>query len=282
MELRIATCRPLPEQDPDEELLLDALAAVDIASRMTAWNDPEEQWDGGVPTIIRSTWDYIHDVAGFLAWASRVAAAGPLWNGFDVIAGNVHKRYLIELAARGVSTTPTALVLSGERPDLARMCVERGWDDIVVKPAVGASSFGTLRFVGDEIPEGQAHLDSLLGTSDVLVQPYLDSVDDHGERALVWIDGTFTHEVRKSPRFSGGDEQVSDALPIDPDEWALADRALAPIAHNLLYARVDVARDARGNPVVMELELVEPSLFLLQCPAALARLVGAIAHRLGR
>ena len=114
----------------------------------------------------------------------------------------------------------------------------------------------------------------------MLVQPYLPSVEDHGERALVWIDGAFTHAVRKTPRFAGGVEQVSDALPISAAELATGTAALAGFGDEMLYARVDVAPGPDGVPVVMELELVEPSLFLLQSPAALERLVAGVARRL--
>jgi hypothetical protein len=96
---------------------------------------------------------------------------------------------------------------------------------------------------------------------------------------LVWIDGAFTHAVRKTPRFAGGVEQVSDALPISAEELATGTAALAGFGDELLYARVDVAPGTDGVPVVMELEMVEPSLFLLQSPQALARLVAAVARR---
>jgi hypothetical protein len=275
VELRIATCRPLPEPDHDEDLLLEALLRAGVCPHMAAWHDPGEAWDEPIPTVIRSTWDYIHDVDRFVAWTKNVA--GPLWNSATVIVANTHKRYLLDLAAAGIPVTPTVLVPHGSA-DLAAIGREHGWDDIVVKPAVGASSFGTLRCRADD-PAGQNHIDDLLTRTDVLVQPYLRSVDGSGERALVWIDGEFTHAVRKTPRFSGGDEHVSDAVPIAVDERALAERVMAHLG-DLLYARVDVARDESGAPLVMELELIEPSLFLLQHPPALSRLVDGIVRRL--
>jgi hypothetical protein len=122
-------------------------------------------------------------------------------------------------------------------------------------------------------------LHALLVDRDALVQPYLPSVETHGERALVWIDGHFTHAVRKTPRWSGENESVSDALAVEPDERALGELALAPLASRLLYARVDVARDERGEPLLMELELIEPSLFLAQHASALSRFVDAIIRR---
>jgi hypothetical protein len=198
-----------------------------------------------------------------------------------VIAGNVHMRYLLDLAARGFATTPTALIPRGEPAPLVRLCGERGWGDIVIKPAGGAASRGTLRFAEPESGEGRRHLDMLLRTGDALVPPYLRSVDAHGERALAWIDGEFTDAVRKTPRFSGGDEHVSDAVVIEPDEREPGERVLGFVQGDLLSARVDPARDDTGVPMVMELELVEPSLFLLQSARALERPVAALVRRIG-
>lgn len=278
MKLNIATCRPLPEPDVDEELLLGALGAAGIDATTVAWHD-SAAWEQPAPTLIRSTWDYIHRPRSFAEWIVRVSAMAPLWNPASIIFENLHKRYLLELAARGVPVTPTTLLEQGSEVNLATLCAARGWNDIVIKPAVGAGSFETHRFRGSS-PEAAETLRRLLDERDVLVQPFLRAVDGHGERALVWIDGEFTHAVRKSPRFSGSDEQVSEAVSISRLERLVGEAALASIAHDLLYARVDVAPGDDGTPVVMELELIEPSLFLKQHPPALERLVSAIVRRL--
>ncbi len=112
------------------------------------------------------------------------------------------------------------------------------------------------------------------------MQPYVPSVDDYGERSIIFIAGELTHAIRKAPRFAGGIEQTTGPYPIDDAERALAEAALAPYRDRLLYGRVDLARDAAGRPMVMELELVEPSLFLARSAYALERLVGALAARL--
>lgn len=283
MELRIATCRPLPEPDPDEGPLLAALATLGVRARMAAWNDPREDWDAPVPTVVRSTWDYLHQVTEFLAWVERAARAAPLWNPPAVVRANVHKFYLRELAERGLPIVPTEFLQRGRRVRLAEVLAARGWRDAVVKPAVSAASFGTLRVRADEpaqLLRGEAHLTRFLAERDMLVQRYAPAVETSGERALVWIDGELTHAVRKSPRFAGQEESVSAALAIEPDEAELARAALARPADGLLYARIDVVRGPGGRPELMELELVEPSLFLVQHPPALARLAAALARRL--
>ncbi|MEY2625570.1 MAG: hypothetical protein RL412_1345 [Pseudomonadota bacterium] len=279
MRLHIATCRPLPEPDADEDLLLDALRAAGVDATMAAWHEPVE-WASPAPTLIRSTWDYIHYLRPFAEWVVQVSASAPLWNPAKIIFENLHKRYLLELASRGVPVTPTTVLDRGSEVNLATLCAARGWNDIVIKPAVGAGSFETHRVRGSSV-EAAETLGRLLEERDVLIQPFLRAVEGHGERALVWIDGEFTHAVRKSPRFAGNDEQVSEALPISAAERRVGEAALALISRELLYARVDVAPGEDGAPVVMELELVEPSLFLKQHPPALDRLVRGIVRRLG-
>lgn len=277
--LRIVTCRELPEPDADEALLLAALHARGVAARMAAWNDPREDWDARAPSLIRSTWDYLHDIAAFRAWVERTERAGPLWNPAHIVLGNLHKEYLLALEQRGVPIAPTVLVRRGSEETLFPILYRQGWLNIVIKPAVGAGSFETRRFGKDTFEEGLAYFAKSVQERDTLVQLYLPSVEAHGERALVWIAGEFTHAVRKTPRFSGDEERVSEAVAIEPDERALGELALAPFAQDLLYARVDIARDPLGAPRIMELELVEPSLFLAQHPPALERFADEIARR---
>jgi hypothetical protein len=283
LDLRIATCRPLPEPDADEAPLLAALAARGITAEALAWNDARVDWDAPVATVVRSTWDYLHRPEAFLAWVERAARAAPFWNPPAVVRWNLHKGYLLELERAGVAVVPTELVRRGTRVALDELLRTRGWDDAVLKPAVSAASFGTLRVrtaVAGELARGAAHLAELLAQRDMLVQRYAPAVETSGERSLVWIDGELTHAVRKSARFAGGEESVSAAVPIAPDERALALAALARFRGELLYARVDVVRDEGGAPCLMELELIEPSLFLVQHPPALARLVEALVERL--
>jgi len=282
--LRIATCRPLPEPDPDEEPLLDALAARGVRARMAAWNDPAEDWGAPVATVVRSTWDYLHELDAFLAWIERAARAAPLWNPPAVLRWNVHKFYLRELAGRGFPIVPTAFLERGARVRLGDVLAEHGWNDVVVKPAVSAASFGTLRVrasASGERARGEAHLAELLAGRDVLVQRYAPAVETSGERALVWIDGELTHCVRKSARFTGQEESVSGALAPAEDERELASALVEPFGRDLLYARIDLVRDEHGAPVLMELELIEPSLFLVQHPPALERFTRALTERLG-
>ncbi len=280
--IRIATCRARPEPDVDRLPLQNALTEAGLAYQWLAWDDPQADWATPVPTIIRTTWNYVQHHQAFVAWVQRVAAVAPLWNAADVIVGNVHKGYLRGLSARGVATVPTMLLPQHEVLPLdlfAAINAER----IVLKPAIGAGSFGARWFAVDAPNAAQAanaHATMLAAAGDVLLQPYVASVEAYGERSLVWLDGDISHAIRKSPRFAGDHESIQGPLPITPAERALATAALAPLVDRILYGRVDMANDDHGQPMIMELELIEPSLFFAKQPGSAARYVAGLARRL--
>jgi hypothetical protein len=281
LRIAVATCRVKPEPDPDETPLLAALTARGVHAETLAWDDPAaapaDEFD---LVVIRSTWNYFLDPARFVDWAQRTASATLLRNAEAAVRWNLHKRYLLELERAGLPVVATALVPQGPEPDLAALCAARGWPEIVVKPAVSASSFRTRRFAAEE-HAAQAFLRSLCAHRDALVQPALPGFTDPGERAHVWIAGEHTHCVNKQPRFAGEDERVSGAQAPSAEERALMRRVLAALPHDvrrdLLYARLDLVSDPDGRLLVSELELLEPSLFLIQHPPALERLAAAVA-----
>jgi glutathione synthase/RimK-type ligase-like ATP-grasp enzyme len=281
IDVALASCVALPEPDADLSPLVRALRAAGLTTEVLAWDDPDADFGAARLTVLRSTWNYSEQPARFLGWVDRVAERSTLWNPREVIRWNAHKSYLLDLEARGIPVVPTQLLRRGATTTLADVKRERGWSDVVVKPAVSGGSRATVRVTGEALERGEAHFRALVAREDVLVQPYLASVEGPGERALVWIDGEPTHAVRKAPRFLGDAESVSAAVAIEADEADLARRAVASAPGPLLYARVDMARDAGGSPRVMELELIEPSLFFVQSPAALERYVVAVQRRLG-
>lgn len=284
MRIAIATCKDLPEADPDEALLVRALEEAGAAVRMLPWDGADEPAADEL-VVLRSTWNYYDDVDRFLAWVDRTAARTTLLNPASVVRANVRKTYLLELERTGLPIVPTAIVTAASKEPVAAIARDRGWPAIVIKPVVSAGSFLTERF-DLSAPEGadaaQRFLDETIAARDMMVQAWMPSVDGYGERSLVWIAGELSHAIRKSPRFRGGKEKVSEAVPIADDERAFAKRALAGLEDQLLYARVDVVRDADEAVRLMELELVEPSLFLLQAPEGARRLVAAIVERAKR
>jgi glutathione synthase/RimK-type ligase-like ATP-grasp enzyme len=275
----LATATTIRKQDFDEAPLVAALADAGVSTRVLAWDDPAAQpgFAGAVACVLRSTWNYVPRYAEFLPWIDRCAAATTLWNPAPIVRWNSHKKYLLELEAKGIPIVPTRYVPAGAAAPLAELIGD--WDRVVVKPAVSAGSLGTIRVGRDDLATGDAHLAGLSPTRDMLVQRYEPAVEGYGERSLIWIDGAFTHAIRKNPRFASDTEYVSEqAVPIAADERALAEVVLAAVPRPLLYARVDLIRDPRDQPRLMELELIEPSLFFTQHPPAAARMATAIAR----
>ncbi len=274
----LVTCRVLPEPDPDQEPLLAALRERGLVPELLAWDANPADGSMRDLCVFRSCWNSHERPGEFLAWLDGAARRCRFLNPPDVVRWNFHKRYLLELSSAGVPVVPTRLFSRGATP--AAIPDAPGWDDVVVKPAISAASFRTRRFPAGARAEAGAFLETLLGERDALVQPYVAGVEREGERAIVWIDGAVTHAVRKSPRFAGAEESVSGSLPATEEERGIAERAIAAVRRRLggplLYARVDLMPDAAGRPLVSELELIEPSLFLAQEPAALLRLVDAI------
>ncbi|HEX8793043.1 MAG TPA: hypothetical protein VF765_18995 [Polyangiaceae bacterium] len=281
LDVALASCVTLPEPDADMAPLLEALRGAGMTAEALGWDDPAATFAAARLVLLRSTWNYSLRPGAFLEWVERTAAATRFFNPAATVRWNAHKSYLLDLHARGVPVVPTTLLRRGDATALRDVMRTHGAARVVVKPAVSGGSRETMRVDAATLDAGEAHLRALVAREDVLVQPYLDSVEGHGERALVWIDGELTHAVRKSPRFIGDEESVSAAVPIADDEAAVAQAALAVAPTPLLYARIDVARDEHGAPRVMELELIEPSLFFAQGRAALARLVAALRRQLG-
>ena len=269
--LALVTATTLSRDDEDEPLLLAALRARGVDVEMASWDDPSVQWSAYERAVVRSTWNYVHARDRFVAWAHETARHTRLSNPASVLEWNSEKSYLLRYAERGLATVPTLLVPRGSTA-LLRDVVS--WPEVVIKPRVSAGSFETYRVARGDL---DGRLARCAAERDVLVQPYVRSVDGHGERSLVWVDGTFTHAIRKSPRFSTDAESVR-VVSIDEDERRFATSVLAAVTEPLLYARVDLARADDGAPMLMELELVEPSLFLRHDEGALARFADVLAR----
>jgi glutathione synthase/RimK-type ligase-like ATP-grasp enzyme len=264
----------------DDSVVRDMLWARDIEVEATVWDDPSVDWSAVDLCLLRSTWDYHHRHQEFLAWVQDVSAVTTLWNPAPVVRWNTHKRYLHDLAIHGVATVPTRWLPAGSRADLATILESSGWSAAIVKPAIGADAEGVTLVSRQLITDGQEHLERLLRRGDVLVQPFLPSVRSIGERSLIVVDGVVTHAWRRHSPLDGDNEEITLVAP-NPDEIALAHAALAATPGPVLYARVDLIHDDDGQPLLSELELIEPFLALRLWPAAAVRLADAIVRLLG-
>lgn len=281
-DFTFVTYRELPDLDPDDRLALDVLRQRGFEVRVAVWDDPDERWADARICVIRSTWDYNLKHVAFLQWAERVASVTRLYNPIELVRWNVHKRYLDDLARHGVPVVPTHWLERGATVDLRSVLDRTGWADAVAKPAVGLATYGVRKIDGDA--PSQAHVDALLREHDVLVQPFLSSVVSYGERALVFIDGTYSHAVRKKAFQALAPAGLEDEAPVEATaaEIEVGTAALRALPQAPLYARIDIVPDGKENPVVIELELVEPSLFLSMHPDAPARFADALGRLVER
>jgi glutathione synthase/RimK-type ligase-like ATP-grasp enzyme len=273
----VATCRG-ENVDVDTPLLLSALERAGLHADLCVWDDVTVDWESYDLTVIRSTWDYSPRRLEFLEWAK---ARPRLLNPYDVVEYSTDKHYLADLAASGVPIVPTSFCERGETPIFPDV-------DFVVKPAVGAGSIDADRYRARETERASAHVAALHAKGrSVIIQPYVQTVDLFGEHAMIFIDGEFSHAMAKGAMLNTPAD-ARDALfrreqmtrdVTEPEALALAEQLLVGRFAKLLYARVDVVAAPSGWQL-MELELVEPSLFLTFEPSAADRLAVAIAGRL--
>lgn len=258
-----ATSAAFADLDVDDRTVVPLLAERGVAVEAAVWDDPPVDWGRFDLVVLRSTWDYPGRAEEFVAWTRSVPR---LANPADVVAWNVDKHYLGDLATAGVPIVPTTFVAPGD-PVAGRDAA----GDVVVKPTVSCGSRDTAR-LGDE--DAIAALIDHIHASGraAMVQPYLDAIDSAGETALVFLGGAFSHAARKAPLLTVGAplvegpyaEETMSPREASADELAVAHAALAavPADEPLLYARVDLVPGDDGRPVVLEVELTEPSLFL--------------------
>ncbi|MCA9249932.1 MAG: hypothetical protein KDA54_02265 [Phycisphaerales bacterium] len=277
MRVGLVTCKTLPEPDPDAAPLDAALRARGHTPVMLPWDDASTQCDGLKRAqldliVIRSPWNYFTAADAFKDWIERANGIAPVINGPSVVKWNMHKGYLLELAAAGVAIVPTTLIKSADA-SAAKYAIA-SYGDVVIKPAIGAGSFGAGRFKNNEA-SALDHATKPATGRDVLIQPYLAGFEYPGERSLVWINGEWTHAIRKQPRFAGESESVDSGEPPTEAELAVADAAIRAVPHKFHYARADLV-ETEGGVVLSELELMEPSLFFDHSVTALDRFIAMI------
>jgi glutathione synthase/RimK-type ligase-like ATP-grasp enzyme len=282
LTVALATCAEVPELDEDGPAVVAGLRARGVQTVPAVWDDPAVDWDGFGLVVLRSTWDYAERRDEFLDWINRLPR---VLNAPEVVRWNTDKRYLHELAGAGLPVVPTRFLEPGE--DL-----EPPWERFVVKPAISAGGRNTASYGAHELEPARRHLEALHAAGRAaMVQPYLDGVDVVGEAALIWLDGRYSHAVTKSALLRRGQrpgtelylEETIAARAASAPELEVGARVLAALpfdAGGLLYARIDLLPTEEG-PVVLEVELTEPSLFLGYEAVAAERLAAAITRRLG-
>ncbi len=283
--IAIVTATVSRHLDLDIAPTLAALSDLGISTQVVEWDDPTVAWSDFSLVLVRSPWDYSTRLAEYLAWIDRVEAESNLVNEAAVLRWSSDKHYLLDLEHAGVPIIPSTFLHAGDAVVLPST------GEFVVKPSVSAGSRDTGRYNFRETDKATLHVETLLAQGrDVLIQPYIKSVDERGETALVCFDGVVSHALRKGPILSHGSairtidglyavEDISLRAPTSAEiQVAGLVNAAIPSSGPPTYVRIDLVQGDGGEILVLEVEANEPSLFLDLAPGSAHRYAASIAR----
>jgi hypothetical protein len=275
------TYRDLPHLTSEDQLVCSYLQRNGVKTQAVIWDAPNVAWNTYDAVVIRSCWDYHLQPGAFLAWLAALEhLQAPLWNPAPILRWNLHKSYLRDLHDQGVAIPPTCWLDRGSRAILGDLFADLGWENAVIKPAISATAHQTWRTTRTQALHDQPHFAAHLQHADMLVQQFMESVVTDGEWSFVFFQKQYSHAVLKKAKagdfrvqddFGGTVEVASPGIELIEQ----AEQIINCISDPLLFARVDgIERD--GQLVLMELELIEPFLFLKSHPNAIERFAQAI------
>lgn len=252
-----------------DDLLIAPFQARGIDVSMVSWRDTAQDWNRYDAVIIRSPWDYQDDCDLFLEVLANIEASDArLFNSRDIVQWNADKRYLLDLEDQGVQLIPTLWGCGEVASDLVQAQQRWPQQELIIKPCVSANADDTFRLPASSVATQQlSDLAQCFGTQrHYMIQPFVRSIVEHGEYSLFYFADQFSHCIQKCP--ADGDFRVQEehggrffATQPPAAVATLARQALAAVQETLLYARIDIALLDDGTPALMEMELIEPSLY---------------------
>lgn len=281
--IALVTDTNTPDLSANDQLLLAPLQEHGFAPHIVPWEQEEIEWHRFDTIIIRSTWNYYLHLRQYRQWLSRLEAAHlAVWNPIPAVRWNLHKTYLRELAARDIAVVPTTWLGQGTAVDLVQLLTHHQWPRAVIKPVVGAGASGVFMVSAHEAAAAQPRVHDLLSRSELMVQPFMSQVQEEGEYSFVFLGGRYSHCVLKRPQatdFRVQPDYGGMAMAIEPPEALIrqARKVYEVLPQPLLYARID-GLDNRGQFLVMEVEINEPTLLLRFDRQAPLRFVQALKN----
>ncbi|SEG19893.1 ATP-grasp domain-containing protein [Algoriphagus boritolerans] len=270
----------------DEDLILsEVLTELGISHEIVVWSDPDVKWNSFSCLLIKSVWDYFDYYPEFLDWIERMKLLNiPVWNALDTILWNSSKEYLLEIEKKGFPVISGIILEAESKPELGLIRQKINSDTVVVKPLVSGGAKNTLKIKLSDWNNYAQKLEDLLQEEDFLVQPYIPEVAEVGEYSLLFFNGKFSHAVLKTPaksdfrvqHYFGGTIQVINPK---PKMLESCQKLMDTFAPNTLYGRVDGV-EINGVFHLMELELIEPYLFLALSEKAIPNYKAALKQRL--
>jgi len=277
------TCRAFPEISEDDALAAKECQKLGLQVQASTWEDKGVPWASFEGVVLRSTWNYYRRSVDFAMWLDSIRGCN-VWNPIESLLWNLDKGYLRDIGKMNLPVVPTKWVENGPSLSLKDLAAEFDCSSLILKPPVSADSHRTF-LVSDKEMGDPSILSQFRVGDPIMVQPYLAEVQTYGELSFIFIGKEFSHCVRKTPK--RGDFRVqekfgglAERLLRPPKEFlSLAQALLGTISSDLLYARVDMIGRS-GNPLISELELLEPSLYFKHDNKAPARFAKALKKRL--
>ena len=282
-KIALATCREYADLTVEDKLLADCLQNLGFDAQPLVWDEAKQNLADYSAVVIRSCWDYHKKPQEFLSWIGKLEENGvKILNPPNILRWNVDKIYLRELEKSGVKIPPTVWFEKGEAGSLSNILAENGWQKAVLKPTISATAWRTFIVTPENANELQPEFENLLLTGGAMVQKFVAEIQTKGEWSFIFFDKKFSHAVLK--RAKAGDFRVQDnfggsvEMTVEPAPALIkaAQKIVENINDDLLYARVDGAEIA-GEFCLMELELIEPVLFLENNSSAADKFAAAIA-----
>ncbi|WP_144373002.1 ATP-grasp domain-containing protein [Vogesella urethralis] len=269
----------------EDGLVVSALEQHGLKVGRKDWAEPDYDWSQCRAAVFRTTWDYFHRFDEFAPWLARVSHSTRLFNEAALIHWNLDKHYLAALQQAGINTVPTCYIEVGDHRTLAQAIADSGWHDVILKPVISGAARHTYRLQAEDAAALECTFAELVQREALMLQPFQHDILSQGELSLMVIDGQYTHAIRKTAK--AGDFRVQDdhggtvhRYDASADEIRFAEAAVAAVPFDVLYARVDMVRDNRGQLAIMELEMIEPELFFRFQAEAASKLAAGIARRL--
>ena len=282
MHVVLATCAEWPDLSVSDRCLADELEQRGHEVRALAWNAaPVEQFAAADMIVLRSNWDYHHDLDGFREWLTAVEdSPAVLHNSADLVRAFLDKSYLVRLDEQGIRV-PRTLVTTDFELDVAEAWLDDyGFDRVVIKPAWGASGHDVELVSQQQLPEAAARWRQSKDRRPMLVQEFMPQIRS-GELSLVFFGGAFSHALIKVPaaddfRVNGKHGGATELHPtVDPAVVEFATRVEASLPEPATYARIDVVSDGSEH-IVIEVEVNEPAIGLHLAPGSAARFADAL------
>ncbi len=265
----------------EDRLIGEALQAQGLKVHRTSWDNPTFDWATTGVAVVRTTWDYFHRAKEFAAWLDKVQHITQLINPIETLRWNMDKHYLQDLANRGVNIVPTQFIEIGETQTLQDIVAATGWQKLIIKPAISGAARHTYKMAIDQVAAHEAIFKELIAEEAMLLQPFMDTVETHGEVSHMVFGGKYSHSVLK--RAKAGDFRVQDdhggtVYPYEASEAeiAYAEMVTAQCSPVPAYARVDVMWDSNNELALVELELIEPELWMRKHPQSASLFADAL------